>query len=828
MASVRIVPWWQRIPAILAYPFTSAGVMALAFLTFVDFFALLASFGPFKLVSMVFTTGFTFAVLFLVIRRCSEGNEKFPSMGDIEDVFDDIVAPGMKVIALTVVLYGPSLFCGVKGGLAALKGMEKGLSAVADRVTTSPTETGEDRPIPFGGGPFPGGKPPGFFPGMAPPDEVLEAMERGGAMEAEAPPMPMPTPPKILTPEVKDVGKTLLIAGGWFFLAGVFALVSSLLYPLAMILLAVSGSLLSAIFPGAWISVLGRVFLSYVGLLVGLFVLSAIYGIARIPLTLMAVAIPFAPLIVLSGVKTYLSICAAQMLGWFVWQNRDRLGIQVTERRDVTVEEMRAMASAAARARGAPPAVARRTASAPAANGGAARTEAGASNAPGGPAIGSSAGFGSPRAMPAIAKTAAPAASPPAAVPTPEAMTQLQEAFTRAWGAGNLAAAQTTAAPFVDGLWALGRREMLPPLYRALQRLSPDASLDPDRQARLAADLESAGEVELALGAWRAMAFVHPGDPRSPDALQRCVDLCVRAGHPDWAESAAKLLHQRYPGRAKGGTAAPAGGSPAGGTPASDDPLAALVASGALVHPDTVDLTLDPGSSVDVYGSLGADGAAATAAAALPASAAFGDPASFPLGPRTAPSRIASAAASSVSSALPAAAAFSPTPAPALASSPTAGAKLSTVRTAAAIAEVGNKRMVNPEIKAVVFQAEQGTTLKKLVPRAAAVAAVLYGILWLKAVFADGSFRDRIAVIPAESYGQDAATMAVTIRKIAAERGIPLGPSGLFIDIGPDSALGRLVKIEAHYARYFPFRRTHVKLEIRCDKALIPSRYSPP
>lgn len=244
-------------------------------------------------------------------------------------------------------------------------------------------------------------------------------------------------------------------AAAWLVAAAVAALVCSMIYPLCLIILAMSGSLRVALFPVTWFVILRQVPLGYLGLLIALILGSgASY----------AVAIPLGGMVRVGSAP----------------QNAAPGELQPDE------------------VAGGPPV------------------------APG--------GWGTP-----------------AEAPGGDEIAGLHARFQSACASRDVAAIAQSAPVLVDAYWDAGNSLGAVQVYRALIAVSPETSLGPDRQGRLAKDLETSGDLPAAMTAWRTLALSHPDHLRAPMALWRCVEICAKLDRPDWVASACQAVLARYP-----------------------------------------------------------------------------------------------------------------------------------------------------------------------------------------------------------------------------------------------------------------------------------------
>ena len=495
----RTTPWWGRIPEILTYPLNTGGMIALVVLTLVAGFEAVGRYGMFRMIGTVIASGVLFSVVFLVIRHSAKGSKEFPAVSEIEDPVDHVLVPGLKVTALGILLYLPAIYCLINGawGAAQVGGdlMMRGGAAGKPPAAGRP---GEPPPI-FG-------VPDGW---NASPSDSTDGEESA-----------LFDDPEEQAALMRDAAK----AAGWLAAAIAAAVVSSLLYPLCLIILAMSGSLRAAIFPWTWFVILKQVPLGYLGLLLGLGAGGVLVAVVTLPLTLLP--IPLLPGILATVIRLYVTLCGAHLLGWFVWQNRERLGIGAEpEHREVPVGEVAAMATAAHGAGGAPgyrPAGMVRAGTAPAPVPSAPATEV-----PGTP----------PAAAPWDAGQA----------PQEQEIAGLHARFQAACAARDAATVAQSAPALVDACWEAGDAARAAEVFRGLLSVAPETSLGPERLGRLGKELEAAGDLLAAMTAWRTLALAHPEHPRAPSALWRCVEICDKQNRADWVRSACDAILARYP-----------------------------------------------------------------------------------------------------------------------------------------------------------------------------------------------------------------------------------------------------------------------------------------
>ena len=109
----------------------------------------------------------------------------------------------------------------------------------------------------------------------------------------------------------------------------------------------------------------------------------------------------------------------------------------------------------------------------------------------------------------------------------------------------------------------------------------------------------------------------------------------------------------------------------------------------------------------------------------------------------------------------------------------------------------------------------------------AILGMVLFGIYlayWGSTSFSAGRYKDRISTIPAEAYGGNAKFIAEMIQLEGKRRGLGIELKDVQVDVGPDSALGRMVTMDVRYRRFLlPSKKLQVK--IRCPNPLLPTKW---
>lgn len=489
-------PWWNRIPSILAFPFDLSGAIALAFMFGASVFQRIGSLGMFGMLGTIIATGAIFSVVFLVIRHSARGATSFPSPGEIEDGIHDVIVPGLKVLALTIALYVPVIYCGLRAVYSVGAG---GLEAYSAAQEAAQDPFGPPKVRGESGFPF-DSEPAGSFSTEEGEDEEAE---NGFAFDPET--------------EAR-LREAALAAAFWFAAAVACAVFCSLIYPLCLVVLAMSGSLRTALFPVTWFVILKAVPLGYLGLLAALGAGSGICFALTFPLSRLPV--PILPALLSDLIEMYFALCGAHLLGWFVFQNRARLGI---------ADEVPHVATPLQTGPAGAPVETMRYAPA-----GSVRV-----GIPAGPPV-----PGGPPA-PGEILPGAPAPAPwESAAPGGE----VRARFDAAIAARDAAAAVDSAPHVIDACWNAGDAPGAWSAYDALRKIAPEASLGPERMARLAKELETvARDLEAAMVAWRTLAFVHPDHPRAPNALWRCAEICEKLARPDWARSACDAILARYP-----------------------------------------------------------------------------------------------------------------------------------------------------------------------------------------------------------------------------------------------------------------------------------------
>lgn len=499
-------PWWNRLPQIAMYPFCTSGVIALGAMTVAAIFQKAGRFSAYGLIASFAGTGLIFAVVFLVIRHSARGATEFPAVSEIEDPFDDVLVPGIKVTLLGLLLYAPAIYCFVNGafGFAGVGG---------EMMMRGAKPPGAHQRAGFG-------LPPGAFPGSG--GEPLDFDEDEGEEEESAHDalgfFDSPAEEAELTARAAK-------AAAWLLAAAVAAAFSSMVYPLCLIVLAMSGSLRMALFPMTWFVILRQVPLGYLGVLAALAIGSGASMVLAFPFRF--VPIPFASIVVGSFVRMYFALCGAHLLGWFVFQNRARLGIaDEPDRREISVSEVKAAAVAGGGPQYRPAAGMVRVGTAP-----------------------------PPAAAPGELRPGEVAGGPPVAPPWGEStgapggdeIAGLHARFQSACASRDLAAISQSAPVLVDAYWQAGNAAGAEEVYRALIAVSPETSLGPERQGRIAKELEATGDLQSAMTAWRTLALAHPDHPRAPAALWRCAEICAKLNRQDWVASACQAIIARYP-----------------------------------------------------------------------------------------------------------------------------------------------------------------------------------------------------------------------------------------------------------------------------------------
>lgn len=497
-------PWWNRVPQIAMYPFCTSGVIALGAMTVAAVLQKMGRFSAYGMIASLAGSGLIFAVVFLVIRHSARGSTEFPAVAEIEDPFDDVLVPGIKVTLLGLLLYAPAIYCFVNGAF--------GFAGVGTEMMmrgAKPPGAHERAGFGLTPGAFPGsgGEPIDFDE-----DEDEEIADEGMGL--------FDSPDE----RAEFTGRAAK-AAAWLLAAAVAAALSSMVYPLCLIVLAMSGSLRMALFPMTWFVILRQVPLGYLGVLAALVLGSGASIAFAFPFRF--VPVPFVPTLAGSVVRMYFALCGAHLLGWFVFQNRARLGIaDEPDRREVSVSEVKAAAVAGAGPQYRPAAGMVRVG-----------TAAPLAAEPGELRPGEVAG-GPPVAPPWGDTTAAPGG---------EEIAGLHARFQSACASRDLAAISQSAPVLVDAYWQAGDAAGAEEVYRSLIAVTPETSLGPERQGRIAKELESSGDLQSAMTAWRTLALAHPDHPRAPTALWRCAEICAKLNRQDWVASACQAIIARYP-----------------------------------------------------------------------------------------------------------------------------------------------------------------------------------------------------------------------------------------------------------------------------------------
>ena len=475
-------PWWERIPEILLYPASVSGVLATILLGGLGWLAHFVvaygavGFGSFAILGLIFST------IFAIIRDSADGSVVFPEIGNYRNAREDVVIPGIKATVLAIVLFLPAIGMMVFGAVSS----------------------------------FEESHPPG-----APMAAPVDLGKLGEMLNVHVP----ATPQSVATPAPEPI---VVHPHHSPALAAVvlLSIVAALLYPLCLLILAMSRSLLSAINPIVWGQILAAVGApAWVGLLAGLFGLGVIGAVLSLPLDLLSEKVPLVFSLASNVVQMWFTLCGAHLLGLFVWQHRDALGHSADVREEMNADRVRKIKEATLAE------VSRRGARGPVAGGGI--------------TVGAAANRVEPQ-MPSTSR-AVPAAPSDALPPTPDELAGLGARFAAACASRDLAAATATAPALVDAWWQLGNVPSALAVWYALAAADPDASLDPPRQGRIARQLEDSGNALAAAGAWRSLALKFPDHSQTPRALFRCAECYQKGGRVDWAKSALENLLKRYP-----------------------------------------------------------------------------------------------------------------------------------------------------------------------------------------------------------------------------------------------------------------------------------------
>lgn len=480
-------PWWDRIPQILGYPASVSGILLCVFLGFLSWMgAAVARFGFVSFTGGFAIVGLVFSTLFVVIRESADGRTAIPDLGHVKNLREDVIFPGVKASVLGVLLFLPAIAILIGG--------------IGDPHPAASSTTGAAQvqaQLAHAGLPIP--------EAVSIPTSLEDAEPRSSAetpRDISAGELPAPRRASNRTPRIALLVLAIVIGAS--------------LYPLCLLILAMSGSLVSAINPVVWAQILGEVFAPYLGLVAGLGILNGAAAAISAPLLLVSSAIPFAPSILARSVQIYFALCSAHLLGWFVFQYRDRLGHTPDVREEMDVDRVRRIkeATLAEIARTRP------------------IVEPGLR-------VGANAG--------GIGVGASAATTPDSRPPSADEVAGLGARFSVACAEGDLVSASASAPLLVDAYWQAGDVESPPRLYARLLALDPDFSFDAPRQARLARAIEDAGDAPAAAGAWRALALKHPDHKQAPRALYRCAECHAKSGQSEWARKALQILLDRYP-----------------------------------------------------------------------------------------------------------------------------------------------------------------------------------------------------------------------------------------------------------------------------------------
>ena len=105
----RIIPFWQDMPAILRFPFADGGWIAMLLCWVVGTGAVVAGAGrPLSAARFIMTMS-VYAYHLLLIRTASKGSRKIPNLGDIQDIWADLVWPGFRAAFVSVLVFLPPI-----------------------------------------------------------------------------------------------------------------------------------------------------------------------------------------------------------------------------------------------------------------------------------------------------------------------------------------------------------------------------------------------------------------------------------------------------------------------------------------------------------------------------------------------------------------------------------------------------------------------------------------------------------------------------------------------------------------------------------------------
>ncbi len=257
-------PWWDRIPQILGYPASVSGILLCVFLGFLSWMgAVVARFGFVSFTGGFAIVGLVFSTLFVVIRDSADGRSEIPDLGHVKNFREDVLFPGLKASVLGVLLFLPAIAILIDG-IGDAHPAKSSISGAAE-VQAQLAHAG--LPIP---------KAVSIPTSLDDAEPRLAAETPGDSVAAEVP------APRRAPNRARRVALLVLAI-----------VIGASLYPLCLLILAMSGSLVSAINPIVWAQILGEVFAPYLGLLAGLGVLNG--AAAALAAPLLHVSIPLVP-----------------------------------------------------------------------------------------------------------------------------------------------------------------------------------------------------------------------------------------------------------------------------------------------------------------------------------------------------------------------------------------------------------------------------------------------------------------------------------------------------------------------------------------------------
>lgn len=504
-------PWWKRIPAVLAYPLSVGGILTCVFLGFLNWIGrAVSAFGAVSFTAGGIILGLTVVTVFNAIRASADGSTTLPDWADVRSVREDVIFPGVKAVVLAAVLFVPVIALAIAALVSSVSAHANAAMSPASLIM--PGSKGAD-PLAelqkLSGSGLPsmpaglGGENP--WPGAT----------ATAAAAATATPEPTPSPSTL-----EEVRATEGMAGAFALIA--LGAGAAFLYPLALLMLAITGSLLAALNPAGWIHILRRAGGSYVGAFVGLLGLGALSSIVALPLRLLG-TMPMLPSIAANTIDVYFALCSAHLLGWFLWQNHAALGYQPNVRQEMDLARVQQIKDAT-------------------------RAEVmryGGRLTPGPQAGTASATAGGAGGTVVAGAGAGVAVQEPAF--DADETAGLAARFSSACASRDLASAMASAPLLVDAYLLADQAASAIGVYGQLVALDPDASLDPARQTRIARACEEAGQWLPAASAWRALALRYADAPQAPSALFRCGECYAKAGQAEWAKKAFQIFLQRYP-----------------------------------------------------------------------------------------------------------------------------------------------------------------------------------------------------------------------------------------------------------------------------------------